>query len=214
MICFCKKMKIFDGLKLKGLPVHIPNSSREELPMLFKNMGFKVGAEIGVYRGEFTKLFAELGIKMYAIDPWIAYLGAGRSENKDDMQDTNFEYAKETLSPFPDCTLIRKTSQDALVDIPDESLDFVYIDGDHRFRFIAEDIVEWSKKVKKGGIISGHDYFNTSPNANNVICHVKAVVDTYVKSYKIENFYTFGQTEPIETAKKNDRTLSWMWKKT
>ena len=58
------KMKLIDGLKLQGLPALIPDSSREELPSVFKSMGFKVGAEIGVYRGEFTKLFCEQGIKM------------------------------------------------------------------------------------------------------------------------------------------------------
>ena len=204
-------MKLIDGLKLQGLPALIPDSSREELPEVFKNMGFKVGAEIGVYRGEFTKLFCEAGMKMSAIDPWMAYLGAGRSENKADKQDVNYESAKQTLSPFPDCKLIRKTSMKALEEFEDNSLDFAYIDGDHRFKFIAEDLVEWSKKVKVGGVISGHDYFYTSPTANNVICHVGPVVNAFVKASGIPNFYVFGKTEPQESAKKNDKTLSWMW---
>ncbi len=47
---------------------------------------------------------------------------------------------------------------DALEDFEDNSLDFVYIDGDHNFKHISEDIYEWTKKVRSGGIVSGHDY--------------------------------------------------------
>lgn len=178
-----------------------PNDSRDKLPEALKEMGFKVGAEIGVYRGAFTKLFCEKGLKMYAIDPWMAYLGAGRSENKKDKQDVNFEYAKKQLSPSPDCTLIRKTSMQALEDFKDGSLDFVYIDGDHRFRYIAEDLSGWYAKVRSGGVISGHDYFCTSPKATNVICHVKPVVDAFVKTFEIPNLHIIGQS---------DKTPSWV----
>lgn len=177
------------------------NISRDELPKLFKDMGLKVGAEIGVYHGEFTKKFCEAGLKMYAIDPWAAYLGAGRSENKTDKQDLNYNIAQKNLSPYPDCKLIRKSSMDALEDFDDQSLDFVYIDGDHRFRYIAEDLTEWYKKVRSGGVISGHDYFCTAPNANNVLCHVKPVVDAFVKTYGLKSFYIIGQ---------NDKTPSWV----
>jgi hypothetical protein len=167
-------------------------------------MGCKVGAEIGVYRGEFTEKFCKEGLTMYAIDPWIGYKGAGRSERAQEMQDFNLECAKKTLSRYKNCTLIRKTSMDAIPDFKSDSLDFVYIDGDHRFRFIAEDINEWFWKVRRGGVISGHDYFCTSPGANNVICHVRPIVDVFVKTFGIENLYTFGQ---------NDKTLSWMFVK-
>jgi predicted O-methyltransferase YrrM len=43
-------------------------------------------------------------------------------------------------------------------DFLDNSLDFVYIDAGHRFDDVVQDIIKWTKKVRKGGIISGHDY--------------------------------------------------------
>lgn len=194
-------MKLIDGLKLKGRPAEIPDSLRNELPELFKELGFKVGAEVGVYRGRFTEKFCRAGLKMSAIDPWIGYKGAGRSEKAQEMQDYNYQCAQKLLSPFKDCTLIRKTSMDALNDFKDESLDFIYIDGDHRFPFIAEDIYNWYWKIKKGGIISGDDYFCTNPVANNVLCHVKPIVDAFVTAYDIPNFYIIGR---------KDKKLSWM----
>ncbi|SRR5260221_6576562 len=206
-------MKLIDAVKnKKGFPFNVPNCGRDELPGFFKEQGFKVGAEIGVYRGEYTEKFCKAGLTMYAIDPWAGYVGAGRSERKQDMQDTNYEFAKKRLSKYKDCTLIRKTSMKALEDIKNGSLDFIYIDGDHRFPFIAEDLYEWYWKVKKGGVIAGHDYFCTDPWATNVLCQVGVVVDAFVKAYKIENFYTFGRTKPtLEEEAKNDRTLSWMF---
>ncbi|MCS7092136.1 MAG: class I SAM-dependent methyltransferase [Patescibacteria group bacterium] len=196
-------MKLIDAIKLKGKPVEIPNCKRESLADFFVEMGFKTGAEIGVYRGDFTKYFCAAGLKMYAIDPWIAYYGAGRSENKQEKQNENFEIAKQTLSPYPNCTLVRKTSLEASLDFANNSLDFVYIDGDHRFMHIAQDLATWFDKVKSGGIISGHDYFCTDPWARNVICHVKPVVDAFIKAYGIDSFYIFGM----------DKTPSWMFVK-
>ena len=198
-------MKLIDAIKNeKGLPFNVPDCSRDNLPEFFKEMNFKIGAEIGTYRGEYTEKFCKVGLTMYAIDPWIGYIGAGRSEQKQDMQDTNFEIAQKRLAPYKDCTLVRKTSMEALADFKNESLDFVYIDGDHRFPYIAEDLYEWYSKVKKGGIISGHDYFCTDPWASNVLCKVGPVVDAFVKAYRIENLYVFGDP-------KKEKALSWMF---
>jgi len=192
-------MKLMDALNEKGRPYVIPNSLRRYLPEFFKQMGYKVGAEVGVYRGGYCKEFCEAGLKMYAVDPWKGYKGSGRSEQKQEEQDKSYEIAKETLAPY-DCTLVRKASMDAVKDFEDESLDFVYIDGDHRFRYIAEDIVEWEKKVKKGGIVSGHDYWNTGPEASNLMCQVGVVVDAYTKLYDLDFYIT-----------SKNRVQSWFW---
>ena len=97
---------------------------------------------------------------------------------------------------------------DAVKDFENESLDFVYIDGDHNFRHTAEDVYEWSKKVRKGGAVAGHDYWNTPPYAQNVVCQVEAVVDAYAKLFEIKNWYIFKRDNT------NDQGLkypSWLW---
>ena len=53
---------------------------------------------------------------------------------------------------------IHKTSVEASALIKDESLDYVYIDGDHSYKMVTEDINHWFRKVKGGGIIAGHDW--------------------------------------------------------
>lgn len=52
----------------------------------------------------------------------------------------------------------------------DNSVDFVFIDADHNYESVKKDILSWLPKMKKGGIMSGHDYFNNT-------CGVKQAVD-------------------------------------
>jgi predicted O-methyltransferase YrrM len=66
---------------------------------------------------------------------------------------------------------------EAVKDFKDESLDFVFIDGNHQYSYVLEDITEWSKKVRSGGIVSGHDYFEFLDNG------VIRAVNEYVKQY-------------------------------
>jgi len=201
-------MKIIDGIKHMGNPFIIPDCSRDELPTFFKEMGYKVGAEIGTHRGEFCLKFCVAGLNIYAIDPWIGFAGQGRTQQVQTTQDNYYEEAMKILSPFPNCKIIRKISMDALEDFADRSLDFVYIDGDHNFRHAAEDIYEWSKKVKIGGVVSGHDYFDTPYFAQNVVCNVKTVVDAYTKAFNILDWYIYKPDNPTNP---NDRYYSWLW---
>jgi len=175
--------------------------TRDELPQFFVDKGYKIGAEIGVYKGEFTKKLCKAGLKIYAIDPYIVYKNY-RKHPKELPYDELYDNAQKLLAPY-DCTFIRKTSMDALNDIPDGSLDFVYIDGNHSFPYVAQDIYEWSRKVRVGGTVSGHDYFNDTHNPYWIrACHVKHAVDACAKIFNANLQITTG-----------DKHQSWLWKK-
>jgi hypothetical protein len=113
-------MKIIDGIKHKEGRYLIHGSSREELPEFFLQMGYKVGAEIGVYKGRFLEHFCKAGLKMYGIDPWKIYedYDNPRGQKRLDFQ---YEHTKRLVEPY-DCTIIRKTSMDAAKDFEDESI--------------------------------------------------------------------------------------------
>lgn len=100
---------------------------------------------------------------------------------------------------------------DALSFFTKESLDFVYLDGDHCFNSIVQDVWHWAHKVRHGGMIAGHDYFNTSPTSKNTVCNVAHAIDAYTKVAGVKNWYIFG--EAINPIDKNDRYPSWMWVK-
>jgi len=185
-------MNIIDAIKQPGTPFQIPDSTRNSLPEFFKEMGYSVGAEIGVYKAEFTKRFCEAGLKMYAIDPYHSYSSAGRVAKDQSRHEFLYGHAKRTLAPYTDCTIIRKASMDAVHDFKDKSLDFVYIDGDHSFKHVAQDIYEWTWKVRKGGVVAGHDYYPNREAVEKNIRHVGHVIDAYTKAFQIDKWYEVG----------------------
>ena len=194
---------------MKGRPAQIPDCSRNDLPNFFKELGFKVGVEIGVYKGEYTEILSKSGLQIYAVDPWKVYDDYGNPKGQKRM-DAQYEHTKRVLAPYPNCKIIRKTSMEAVKEFENESLDFVYIDGNHWFQYVTEDICEWSKKVKVGGIICGHDYIYTRPLSATGGCHVHYVVDAYTAALGIKNWYVLGRKEYVE-GEKRDRWRSWMW---
>ena len=196
-------MKIIEAVKnYQGSPFNIEGANRGELPEFFKEMGYTIGAEIGVYKGEFTEKFCQVGLKMYAIDPWHSYEAAGRASKYQTRQEFLYGHAQRVLVPYVDCTIIRKASMDAVCHFKDESLDFVYIDGDHSFKHVAQDIYEWTWKVRKGGIVSGHDYKANRGGIFQNINQVGPVVDAYIKAFDIKNWYLLGD---------GDHASSWFW---
>lgn len=200
-------MELIDALKHTGRPFEIPDCSRDDLPQFFVDMGFKVGAEIGVYKGEFSQKFCQAGLKLYAIDPWKAYIGTSQKR-----QDLLYEHTKKVLGKYKNVKIIRESSMEAVEKFDDNSLDFVYIDANHEFRYIAEDLYEWYKKVRPGGIVSGHDYFYVKRGSGAQIWHVAYVLNAFIGAYGIPTWYLLGSKEPRPNEKR-DKWRSWMFVK-
>lgn len=93
-----------------------------------------------------------------AVDTW-----QGSTDEKDD---TNWQAKKEDIfaifktntQGFNNLKVIRKTSEEASRDFQDGSIDMMFIDMGHDFDSVVNDIRCWKNKVKKGGILAGHDY--------------------------------------------------------
>lgn len=202
-------MKIIEGLKLKGKPAEIPECSRADLPAFFVEMGYKVGAEIGVDKGVFSEQFSKAELELFAIDPWH-YDNDYVDRHTQERLDFLYEHTKRVLAPYPKTKIIRKTSMEAVRDFSDKSLDFVYIDGNHQLKYVIEDLVEWSKKVKSGGCISGHDYIHTNPRTPAGICHVIEALNAYTQAYKIDNWYVLGRTKNLP-GEVRDSWRSWIF---
>ena len=136
-------------------PIQLAQINRTILAQVMGELRFKIGAEIGVAEGIYSKiLFDNIpGLKLHAIDIWKNYPGYAELQNP---EETYIEAKKRLKNQ--DCNFIKKFSMDAVSDFADNSLDFVFIDGGHDFKNVACDISEWSKKVKPGGIVFGHDY--------------------------------------------------------
>ena len=127
-------------VKVGRLPVEIPDMGRNQLAELFAELGFIEGAEIGVESGAYSEVLCKANPKLHlnCIDAWITYKGY-RDYTRPETIAGFYENAQKTLSQY-NTTLIRKFSMDAVKDFKDESLDFVYIDGNHTFQFVTNDI--------------------------------------------------------------------------
>lgn len=123
------------------------------------------GVEIGVLQASFSEWILEhwKGHCLHSIDPWL-HFSDGSYVDGHNLSDSNHEehyrIACEKLSPFGHRSKIhRKRSEEAAPDFLDGSLDFVYIDAQHHYEAVRDDIARWYPKVKVGGIIGGHDFF-------------------------------------------------------
>lgn len=139
-----------------------------------------IGAEIGVWLGVHALFYLkELDIKrVFLIDPYAGYKGYDPvKEFGMENLETAEQSAHARLRNYKqEIKWIKKKSAEATGLIDDDSLDFVYIDGNHSFDSVMEDISLYYPKLKKGGLLSGHDYD---------LENVKRAVDASIKSHDL-----------------------------
>jgi hypothetical protein len=155
--------------KLARLLGLIPSDHREFLlKMLPKNT---VCAEIGVHKGDFSAQILQTVApkELHLVDPWKyegsdiykkAWYGGKAQGGQPEMDD---RYRAIGLRFEPDIRsgrvkIHRGYSSDVLHEFPDNYFDWVYIDGNHLYEFVKQDLELSFKKTKPGGYITGDDY--------------------------------------------------------
>lgn len=126
-------------------------------------------AEIGCLAGISTSLFASACKFVYAIDPWnlfLRYKDYGYVNKSPIIIDAEIRF-DINMSKYKNFKKIKNFSYVVYKDFDDESLDAVYIDGDHDVKSVYNDIMLWIPKIKKNGILCGHDY--KSPEVSEVL---------------------------------------------
>ena len=156
------------------------------LASLFRELGFTVGAEIGVASGHFSQQLCKgiPGLKLYSIDAWQSY-GYYLATRPQASMEERYEKATKVLAPY-NCEVIREFSHIAVERFEDDSLDFVHIDSNHDFEHVYQDITLWAEKVRPGGLVSMHDYLDTYDPAKN---RVKEAVDQWTDEQEIFPWY-------------------------
>jgi len=165
--------------------------TRIQLAELFAELGFNKGAEVGVCYGVYSAQMCTINpnLEIMCVDPWHAF-----SRHNQAHMDGVYDIAKAALAPHK-ATLVRKTSMEAVKDVPDRSLDFVYIDGLHDFDAVMLDIIHWVPKVRVGGIVAGHDFCQAYQGG------VVPAVEAYTRAHNINAWYLTHR----------DRVPSWLW---
>ena len=119
-------------------------------------------AEIGVWVGGHSKLICNISEpkELHLIDPWEWNAQCADAHYKGEVKvehDEAYQEAVNRLSVFPGVEFHRMTSTLGSKKFPDEYFDWVYIDGDHRYDAVINDLNIWRSKVKPGGYLTGHD---------------------------------------------------------
>jgi len=195
-------LKKYDIDIKKPSPHYLPIGRFKDIPRLFNELGFKIGVEVGVFEGDYSRWLLKMmpKLKLYGVDTWIPY--KDYKDFKDNTIIDAYKKAKNNVKGF-DCTLIKGWSEKVVKKFDDESLDFVFIDGNHAYEWVVQDIALWSKKVRKGGIVYGHDYKDYTHSRRWKEMSVIPAVDGWVKAYKINPWFVIAR----------NKDNSWMYVK-
>ena len=188
----------------KRSPVEIPNANRETLAQLFCALGYKIGVEVGTYKGLYAEMICKHnpGVKLFCVDPYRQYRNHPKAEDINGA----FGEARARLADY-NAQFVREYSMDVVEDFADNTLDFVYIDGDHEWNAITQDIYWWSRKVRPGGIVAGHDYRRS--RWKHSVLHVVEAVNGYTSAYRIHPWFLLG----AKSEEHRDNYRSWFWVK-
>lgn len=189
-------------------PIEIPNFGRDQMAEVLAELGARNIVEVGVCDGTYSKVLCDANpnAQIFGVDPFIPHKGY-RDYTRKSTIDAYHQKAIDALSGYPNYRFIEKFSMEAVEDFPDNVLDAVYIDANHDFQNTTNDIVEWSKKLKPGGILYGHDY---AKHKGPSLIHVYQVVNAYTDSYQIHPWFILG-SKAMNPGEIRDKSRSFMW---
>lgn len=156
----------------------------QDIPAAIKDVVNPVGIELGTDGGTTTLYLLQQipTLLLHGIDPYIPYVdwgGNSFSWHGGLNHDNNDSYTSfmNKIKPFGERYVHhKKTSDDAVTDFEDESMDFIFIDGLHTYEQVLKDCRNYYPKLKKGGLFCGHD-FRTIAGVNRAVTEFASSVE-------------------------------------
>jgi hypothetical protein len=192
------------------------DTNRQEL---IKRIGVEFpngkAVEVGTFTAEFSREIMKIWAgTLYMVDVWspldpTQYIDASNHGNFE--KGAIYGAAIDNIAGYENrAIMVRANSEKASDMFVDESLDFVYIDANHAYDYVVQDIELWYPKVKPGGYLCGHDYidmnWNEDPNFaengkdkhiynSNGFYHGEFGVNPAVDEFCIKNGYELTVTD-------------------
>lgn len=131
-----------------------------------------VCAEIGVWRGQFSKIILDKTKPemLHLIDPWVwdldksqkipynNYIANTKFAKNQKGMDEIYKYVCKKFQHNRRVVIHRQKSENAVILFNDGKFDWIYIDGCHKYEYVKKDLELYYAKVKAGGFITGDDY--------------------------------------------------------
>lgn len=159
-------LSLIISMPLLWLVIKLPEqNSRVNFLKMIHSINIKqkklIGVEIGVNEGNYSEKIYNFFSDKYdfeytLIDPWEInedFKGYGK-----EFLDSAYKKVLKKFGNKKNVTIMREPSNTACDKFEDESLDFVYVDGNHDYKFAKEDLDIWFKKLKTNGVLFGNDY--------------------------------------------------------
>ena len=153
-------MNIYDSIRI-----------RDDIPYLLNYLSLTgIGVEVGTQNGLYAQVLlgGSFLSKLVLVDCWDLFIN--KFQNDSDFTKEKLEGMESKVRERFKYHILNKRveikkgfSLDISNLFKDNSLDFVYLDADHREESVSKDLYAWYPKIKSKGIISGHDYINNKP---------------------------------------------------
>jgi hypothetical protein len=184
---------------------------RDLMGSFLDTLGIKgTGLEIGVRHGDFSKqvLSRWTGCSHYIlVDPWEHYAGykTDGANAAQSLQDTKYSFVRKNIVENPQfggkVSMLRMFSHEASKRIPDNSLSFVYVDGNHYYEYVKNDLNDFWSKLAPGGVMAGHDFTDAYDKG------VKRAVNEFVAQKGVKLFITNVMTPRKDITNNPKETL-------
>jgi len=135
-------------------------------------------AEVGVFQGQMMcKILGRIkDLEYWAIDQWKPVETGRLAEYPKDKWHSAYISVCRSMIDNSNIRVIKLPSVEAATLFPDGYFDMVYIDASHLYDDVLADIIAWGPKVRKGGLLGGHDYYTKSHGDS----WPKMVVDRFI----------------------------------
>jgi len=179
------------NLAATELALKAPGRHKNRLLMLDQLPKHGRGAEIGVWNGGFSEFILEVTTpqELVLIDPWdLLSVQSDEERTHKKHADTDFmadmfQNVTERYGHLDNVNIVKGFSSDVLSNYPDDYFDWVYVDGNHQYDFVKQDVELAFRKVRTGGIVAGDDFFWKRDGR----MHVKEAVLDAMKNHGMTN---------------------------
>ncbi len=190
----------------RGIEPDLWKKARGRYTLLKSLPQHSAGAEIGVWKGEFSQLLTEVvrPRELYLVDPWLMpsddrqvlqrdKIGVSLNihgapvQGQSDLDDI-YQYVQDRFQTSPVVHIIKSTSEGAAEHVANNSLDWVYLDGSHYYHDVKRDLELWTPKLRSTGILCGDDYYWRDPEGEY---SVRRAVTEYIGRNSLSDWRVF-----------------------
>lgn len=155
---------------------------------------YQGAVEVGVDRGEFAQCFLDrwYGCDYYGVDNYVQ--NEWFWDRTADLHVASIRFERHAVR----ARLAHGASADVARKLSHRKFDFIYIDGDHEYAGVRDDLAAWWPRVSDAGIFAGHDFDLTHPGVMQAVREFAAAggLQVYLTHEPLPSWYIYRSGIP------------------